>query len=106
MRPALSHGEFRCRSSFLFLPHADHGAIASRGNCPVLLAGHLSLLLEAMQDVDGFLEFGDVHHAIDFGPSPPGSPLPCGRLLGMPDQFGSPRALVLQPTVGNASHCL
>jgi len=64
--------------SFLFLPHADHGAIASRGNCPVLLAGHLSLLLEAMQDVDGFLEFGDVHHAIDFGPSPPGSPLPAG----------------------------
>src|ERR1019366_5988438 len=43
----------------------DHGAIARRVNCLVPLAGHLSLLLEAMQDVDGFLELGDVHHAVN-----------------------------------------
>src|SRR6266852_1045934 len=49
----------------LFLPHVDYGAIAHRGNCPVLLASHQSLLLEAMQDVDGFLELGDVHHVVN-----------------------------------------
>jgi len=38
---------------------------ASRGNRLVLLAGHLSLLLEAMQYVDGFLELGNVYHAVD-----------------------------------------
>ena len=42
----------------------DHGAIARPGNGLVLLAGHLSLLLKAMQHLDGFLELGEVHHAV------------------------------------------
>src|ERR1035437_2380528 len=63
--PVLLHGGFRCRSSFLFLPRANHGAIAHRGNRLIPFTGRLGLLLEAMQDVDGFLEPGDVRHTVD-----------------------------------------
>src|SRR6202035_284171 len=94
----------------------DHSTIARGGSCPVLLAGHLSFLLEAMQYIDGFLEPGDIHHAVDAtrvpdanlsgtgthiverlpnrppqaqpGSSPTGNPLPSGRLLGMPADRG------------------
>ena len=45
----------------------NHGPIPSLGNCLILLAGGLSLLLEAMKDVACFLEFSDLHHAIDAG---------------------------------------
>jgi hypothetical protein len=51
--------------SSLILPRADNGAIARRRNGFILLAGHLSLFPEAVQYVDGFLELGDVHYAVD-----------------------------------------
>jgi hypothetical protein len=48
-----------------FLSRFDNGAITRPGDNFVPLAGDLSLLLEAMQDVNGFLELGDVHHAVN-----------------------------------------
>ena len=47
------------------LSRIDHGAVARLGNALVLLAGRQRLLLEAVQDLHGFLELGDLHHPID-----------------------------------------
>jgi hypothetical protein len=48
--------------SFLTLTTAR---LAHRGNSSVLLAGDLGLFLEAMQNVNGFFELGDVHDTVD-----------------------------------------
>src|SRR5262249_28154100 len=55
-------------STFISSPsRAGEGSIAGCGDVLVPHTGSLRLLLEAMQYVDGFLEFGDVHHAVSSG---------------------------------------
>ena len=49
----------------LLLSRSHHGSIARCSDRSVLFAGSLSLLLEAMQYINGFLELGDIHHAVD-----------------------------------------
>ena len=64
MRPR-HHAEFRYLRPCSFPFRITDGTKARFGNCVVLFVCSLSDPPEAMQNVGCFVEFGDVHHAVD-----------------------------------------